>query len=90
MQTKPLSSGLHHDFHDNLYILLRGKKHFTIYPPSVAQYCYMNGIIKQVHGNGRINYEGEETNADGSHIKANNALAASKRLIEATAKLDKV
>lgn len=26
------SSGLHHDFHDNLYVLLRGKKTFRCEP----------------------------------------------------------
>lgn len=26
------SSGLHHDFHDNLYVLLRGKKTFRCAP----------------------------------------------------------
>ena len=28
--TKKSSSGLHHDFHDNLYILLRGEKEVNI------------------------------------------------------------
>ena len=27
------SSGLHHDFHDNLYILLRGRKRFHLWSP---------------------------------------------------------
>lgn len=28
------SIGLHHDFHDNLYVLLKGQKKFTIVAPN--------------------------------------------------------
>lgn len=31
------SSGLHHDYHDNLYVLLRGRKAFRLYSPADAQ-----------------------------------------------------
>lgn len=31
------SSGLHHDYHDNLYILVRGKKRFRFYSPADAE-----------------------------------------------------
>lgn len=31
------SSGLHHDYHDNLYILLRGRKRFRLYSPADAE-----------------------------------------------------
>jgi hypothetical protein len=47
------SSGLHHDFHDNLYILLAGAKRFRLFPPSDAKCMYVNGVIKRVHPNGR-------------------------------------
>ncbi|MEW5320072.1 MAG: hypothetical protein WDW38_011175 [Sanguina aurantia] len=40
------SSGLHHDFHDNLYILLRGRKQFTLYDPSHAADMYLNGALQ--------------------------------------------
>jgi Cupin-like domain len=50
------SSGLHHDFHDNLYILLRGRKRFRLYPPDQAKRMYTNGRIAKVHGNGRFVY----------------------------------
>ena len=33
------SSGLHHDFHDNLYILLRGQKRFRLFSPADAHRC---------------------------------------------------
>lgn len=36
--TKQTNSGLHHDYHDNLYILLEGHKKFVVFPPT-ASYC---------------------------------------------------
>lgn len=48
------SSGLHHDFHDNLYLLLRGTKRFTIFSPNDAHRMYTNGTIATIHPNGRI------------------------------------
>ncbi|MEW5304433.1 MAG: hypothetical protein WDW36_007044 [Sanguina aurantia] len=61
------SSGLHHDFHDNLYILLRGRKQFTLYDPSHAADMYLNGALQAVHPNGRIVYQGQgRIRADGA------------------------
>lgn len=78
------SSGLHHDFHDNLYCLIRGRKHFTLYPPDCHAAMYTNEEIARVHSNGRINYVGHPpTNADGSDQAAVAALKASKRLEQA-------
>lgn len=78
------SSGLHHDFHDNLYILLRGRKCFTLYPPECYDAMYTNDSISLVHSNGRINYVGQPpTNADGSDQAAVAALNAAKRLEKA-------
>ena len=53
------SSGLHHDFHDNLYVLLRGRKHLRLYPPSAVAAMYPYGRPRLVHGNGRIVYAGQ-------------------------------
>ena len=47
------SSGLHHDFHDNLFVLLAGKKRFRLFPPSAARRMYVYGDIDTVHDNGR-------------------------------------
>ena len=44
------SSGLHHDFHDNLYVLLRGKKRFVLYPPHEAHNLYTEGTVVKVEG----------------------------------------
>jgi hypothetical protein len=55
------SSGLHHDYHDNLYVLLRGKKIFTLFSPADAQYMYTHGSLKLIHPNGMINYSNKIT-----------------------------
>ena len=64
------SSGLHHDFHDNIYILLRGKKKVTLYPPSESAHMKTFGKIAHVYKNGRIVYDNHSEknfpNADGS------------------------
>lgn len=84
----PSTSGLHHDFHDNLYILLRGEKTFHLYNSNEHENMYTVGKIVQVHPNGRVNYEGQLTFADGSDVQALNAYQAWKRVEEAAAKLD--
>ena len=53
------SSGLHHDFHDNLYLLLRGRKRFRLFPPQLAHRMATHGRISIVHANGCIVYEGQ-------------------------------
>jgi hypothetical protein len=52
--------------HDNLYALLRGRKRFALYAPSDAPRLYPNGVLRRVHANGRINYEGAPSRADGA------------------------
>ena len=53
------TSGLHHDFHDNLYVLLRGRKRFRLYAPDQAPRMHTHGSISKVYANGRIVYEGQ-------------------------------
>lgn len=62
------SSSLHHDYHDNLYILLAGLKRFTIFPPSDVYAMKTYGNVKHVHENGLINYESCITRGDGVPI----------------------
>ncbi len=71
-----------------MYILLRGTKRFRLFSPADAQYAYTNGIISRVHKNGRINYQGFETNADGSEIGALMRQQASARTRFAGQKLE--
>lgn len=62
------SSGLHHDYHDNFYVLLRGRKKFRLFPPSEVKNMYTHGDIVRVYENGRIVYNGQEgIQQDGSH-----------------------
>jgi Cupin-like domain len=60
------SSGLHHDFHDNLYVLVRGTKRFTIFAPSDVERMYTVGQPVHVHKNGLINYGEFQTRSDGA------------------------
>ncbi|GIL74226.1 hypothetical protein Vretimale_1977 [Volvox reticuliferus] len=61
------SSGLHHDFHDNIYVLLRGKKRFRLYPPTAAPTMYTHGKLARMYDNGRIVYEQQgDVLADGT------------------------
>ncbi|CAG9464169.1 unnamed protein product [Pedinophyceae sp. YPF-701] len=64
------SSGLHHDFHDNLYFLIRGKKRFRMFSPDKARGMRTHGEIERVHPNGRVVYRG------GGDVRADGASAA--------------
>lgn len=59
------SSGLHHDYHDNFYLLLQGTKRFRLFSPDCAPNMYTHGDLDCIHENGRISYVGSETRADG-------------------------
>ncbi|KAI8818651.1 cupin-like domain-containing protein [Fimicolochytrium jonesii] len=50
------SSTLHHDFQDNLYLLLKGTKKFTVFSPKDTEKLYTYGIIERVGKNGYIHY----------------------------------
>lgn len=58
-------SGLHHDYHDNFYILLHGKKQFHLFSPDIALQMKTYGNIERIHFNGVISYVGSETRSDG-------------------------
>lgn len=60
------TSGLHHDTHDNVYVLLRGQKTFTLFSPADALSMHTTCAITRVHPNGMINYS-VPTRADGAH-----------------------
>ena len=66
--TAATSSGLHHDFHDNFYFLVEGKKSFSIASPADAEFMYLENIEK-VHENGMIEY----TDPDGRIIRQDGA-----------------
>ncbi|KAI0920164.1 hypothetical protein AcV5_009977 [Taiwanofungus camphoratus] len=51
------SSGLHHDFHDNLYCLLKGRKRFVLFPPQEHVHLCPYGELHKLHENGVIAYD---------------------------------
>lgn len=63
--TAGTTSGLHHDFHDNLYLLLRGRKRFVLFPPSAHEHLHVRGDVTAVHKNGLIVYGNGDIRADG-------------------------
>ncbi|KAG9669036.1 Clavaminate synthase-like protein, partial [Aureobasidium melanogenum] len=67
------SSGLHHDFHDNLYILLKGRKRFVLYPPSAVHHLDTYGKPKKIHPNGLIVYKQPGEDEEGMKEEENEA-----------------
>ncbi|KAJ3354314.1 hypothetical protein HDU83_005469 [Entophlyctis luteolus] len=65
---KGVSSGLHHDFADNLYVLLQGSKKITLLPPSAAPHLKLYGSqdLQVVHENGLVSYDWA-VGSDGSY-----------------------
>lgn len=78
--TTASSSGLHHDYHDNLYCLVKGTKTFRLAPPHAVQKVTMQGTLHTLHSNGRIVYK--EQIDDGEGIRPDGALEGVDRLVE--------
>ncbi|PSR70441.1 hypothetical protein PHLCEN_2v13692 [Hermanssonia centrifuga] len=74
------TSGLHHDFHDNLYCLLQGQKRFVLYPPSEVKHLYPYGKLDTVHENGLISYADARVRSDGLPLLV--ALSARVKALE--------
>ncbi|MGE5626395.1 MAG: cupin-like domain-containing protein [Bacillota bacterium] len=53
---KTIVTPLHHDFNDNLYVVVEGRKHFTLFPPEQAPNLYPRGQLVKVEENGLIRY----------------------------------
>lgn len=51
------STGLHLDYHDNIYVVLKGKKKFEIYSPDSADRLPTFGEIRRVQKNGLVCYD---------------------------------
>ena len=41
----PIVTPLHHDFEDNLYAVVEGRKRFLLYPPTAARALYTRGQV---------------------------------------------
>lgn len=74
------TSGLHHDFHDNLYCLLKGRKRFVLFPPSEIQHLYSYGKLDVLHDNGLISYTDAPVRSDGLPVRV--ALKAKVKALE--------
>ncbi|HEX2668069.1 MAG TPA: cupin-like domain-containing protein [Gammaproteobacteria bacterium] len=53
---KTIVTPLHHDFNDNLYVVVEGTKRFTLFPPEQAPNLYPRGQLQAVEPNGIIRY----------------------------------
>lgn len=66
------SSGYHHDFHDNFYLLMAGEKQFRIASPNfmteLPTYGCRNNKNVLVHKNGLISYQGASVREDGAVV----------------------
>lgn len=58
---KGIVTPLHHDFHDNLYVVVAGRKRFTLYPPDQARNLYPRGDLQRVRESGWIDYRDMKT-----------------------------
>lgn len=70
----------HHDFHDNLYCLLKGRKRFVLFPPSEVQRMYPYGKLDVLHDNGLISYSDAPVRSDGLPLRV--ALKAKVNALE--------
>ncbi|CAL1697477.1 unnamed protein product [Somion occarium] len=74
------TSGLHHDFHDNLYCLLQGRKRFVLYPPQEVENLYPYGNLDNLYSNDLISYKDAPVRSDGLPVRV--ALQARIKAIE--------
>ena len=76
------SSGLHHDFHDNLLVLVCGRKRLRLWDPSLtAAMRPSGGPPHRVHANGRVVYASNpDVRADGRDAASDAAASSAARL----------
>ena len=80
--TDATSSGLHHDYHDNLYCIWVGCKTIQMAPPhSIGKGITTQGSLLKLHDNGRIVYE-EQVRDDGGMIRPDGALEQVEAILQ--------
>lgn len=60
------------------YVLLRGRKRFRLYPPSMAYRMCTVGRVAKVHPNGRIVFEGQVSGLPTCRKRGDRGSAASR------------
>lgn len=70
---KKITTPLHHDFNDNLYVVAEGRKRFTIFPPQQAENLYPRGKLTGVDSSGTIMYADEMHMRHLSQVDPDNA-----------------
>ncbi|WBW75541.1 histone demethylase jmj4 [Schizosaccharomyces osmophilus] len=76
------SSGLHHDYHDNIYTVVKGHKRFVILSPDSAVHLQLAGKISKIHPNGLISYEGEDRSQRSDGLTELDAAIAHTQFLE--------
>lgn len=64
------STGLHHDHADNIYVLVQGKKRFTLFSPDFAPDLYTVGDVRHVYDTGVIDYLRNENARGWNNVRA--------------------
>jgi len=65
------TTGLHVDFHDNIYRLISGKKTFRLYSPAMMSLIGLRGEITKMHENGLPQFAGHDIiRSDGASVIA--------------------
>lgn len=77
-QANATSTGLHHDHADNLYILVQGKKRFTLFSPDFAYYLYTTGDVRDIYHTGVIDYVVNEKAKSWINVRADGGCLDSK------------
>lgn len=83
-----ISSGLHHDHADNLYLLVSGVKRFTVFPPTDAPNLYTVGEISKIFDSGVIDYKVNERAPNWLSVRADGAIVGEDRSTPADPAID--
>lgn len=76
------SSGLHHDHANNLYVLIQGRKRFTLFPPSDAPNLYTVGDINSIYHSGVIDYVPNEKSPNWLPVRSDGAVKDENASVE--------
>jgi hypothetical protein len=87
LDEKGPSSGLHHDYHDNLYCVWHGTKIIQLSPPTKPLVALTNGTMSKQYENGRIVYQ--EQLGQGM-IRADGALESVETILQLEKKRDEL